>query len=74
MDERRLELKAEMVRRGMTQRDLARLLREQGFDMESYDVARIVAGRLDPSESIRSAIAVLLDRPSFEIFARGAAK
>ena len=72
MDERRLELKAEMTRRGMTQRDLARLLRTQGFDTEPYDVARIIAGRWDPPDNIRKAIVGILGRPAFEIFAGGA--
>lgn len=69
MNERRLELKAEMTRRDMTQRDLAHILREKGFDMEPYDVARIIASRWDPPDEIRRAIAEILERPTFEIFA-----
>jgi len=38
MNERRLELKAEMTRCDMTQRNFACILREQGFDVEPYDV------------------------------------
>jgi hypothetical protein len=68
MNERRLELKAEMTRHDMTQRDLARLLRDQGFDMEPYNVARIIAGRWDPPDAMRRAISDILNRPTFELF------
>mgnify|MGYP002354183779 CR=1 FL=1 len=71
MEERRLELKAEMIRRGMTQRDLARLLRDRGLDAEPYDVARVIAGRWDPPDEMRTAIAAILRRPSFELFTGG---
>jgi len=71
MHERRLELKAEMTRRDMTQRDLAHILREKGFDAEPYDVARIIAGRWDPPENVKKAIAGILNRPTYEIFAPG---
>ena len=67
MQEQRLEFKAEMVRKRMTQRDMARALRERGVDAEPYDIARIVAGRWNPPDRWRREISEILGRPAFEL-------
>jgi len=68
MDNRKLELKAELSRRGMKYRDLAAHLKDRGFDIGEYGLARIVAGRWDPPRDVRQAIADILGRPTFELF------
>lgn len=72
MDKRKLELKAELLRRDMKYRELAARLCERGFDAGEYDIARIVAGRLEPHVQLRSAISEILNRPAFELFVEGA--
>lgn len=68
MEKRRLELKAELTRRDMKYRELAGLLRDRGFDVGEFDIARLVAGRLTPTEKMRGAISEILGRPTFELF------
>lgn len=73
MDKRRLELKAELSRRGWHYRDLASKLRELGIDADSFDIARIVAGRWEPPEVVRQACSRILNRQAFELFRGGRA-
>ena len=68
MTERRLVLKARMVLLGVTQRDLARALRERGFEVETFDVTRIISGRWNPPNEVRSAIANVLNRSPRTLF------
>jgi hypothetical protein len=63
-----LELKAELARRGWRYRDLARALRERGFDIEADDILAIVAGKRKPDAKLKSAAAEILGRPTFELF------
>jgi len=68
---KRLELKGELSRRGLSYRDLSRLLEGRGFDAGEFLISRIISGRVYPSEELRGAIAEILGRPSFELFGRG---
>ena len=67
-DNRRLELKLELVRRDMRHRELAASLRDRGFEVETSDIDRLMIGRWDPSAEIKQAIAEIFTRPSFELF------
>ncbi len=74
MDRRKLEFKAELLRRDIRYRELAARLDERGFDAGEYDIARIVAGRMEPHAQLRAAIADILKRPAFELFVEGVRK
>ena len=65
---RKLELKAELTRRGWRYRDLARELRAHGIEVEADDILAIVAGKRQPDEKIKTTIAAILGRPTFEVF------
>ncbi len=69
MDGRRLEIKAELARRGMKHRDLARELRKRGLPTEEREIAYIINGRRNPSEEMRQAISEILGRPTYILFA-----
>ena len=68
MNERRLELKAELARHGLRYRDLADQLRECGLELGEFDIARIIAGRWVPPAAVKQAIAAILGRPTYELF------
>lgn len=63
-----LELRAELVRRGMRYRDLARALRERGIDAEESDVLAVIAGKRRADDAFKKAVANILGRPTFELF------
>jgi hypothetical protein len=67
--EKRLRLKIELVKRDWRHRDLAARLRERGFEVDTDDVSRLVAGRWTPPSDVREAIVEILECPSFELFA-----
>jgi hypothetical protein len=67
--DRRLNIKLELVKRDWRHRDLAARLRERGFEVDTDDVSRLVAGRWTPPSDVREAIAEILQRPTFELFA-----
>ena len=70
--DKRLNIKIEMVKRDWRHRDMAAQLRERGFDVDTDDVSRLIAGRWTPAEEIRRAIAEILGRPTYELFQGGA--
>jgi len=72
MDKRLLELRAELVARDMKYRELAARLRERGFDVGEYDIAALIAGRINASSELRKAISEILQRQTFELFVQGA--
>jgi|ETNmetMinimDraft_26_1059896.scaffolds.fasta_scaffold307995_1 transcriptional regulator with XRE-family HTH domain len=66
---RNLELKAELTRHDLRYRDLANRLQKRGYsDAGEYLIARILAGRIEPSNGMRGAIAEILNRPTIELF------
>ncbi len=65
---RRLELKAQLARCGLSYRELARILGERGIAVRECDITRIVAGRWSPAPDIKEEIAAILGRPTFELF------
>ena len=67
--DKRVNLKIELVKRDWRHRDLAARLREQGFDVDSDDVSRLIARRWTPPEKVCQAISKILGRPTFELFA-----
>lgn len=69
--EKMINLKIELVKRDWRHRDLATRLREQGLDIDTDDISRVIAGRWDPPENVKKAIAGILNRPTYEIFAPG---
>ena len=71
MTTRRLELKAELIRKDYKYRDLASKLQDRGFEVGEFFIARIVAGRFDPPLELKKTIAEILQRPTFEIFEKG---
>lgn len=69
--DRRLNIKIEMVKRDWRHRDMAAQLRERGFNVDTDDVSRLIAGRWTPPENIRRAISEILGRPTFKLFQDG---
>ncbi len=66
---RQLELKAELARRGMRYRDLARALRGHGLEAEEGDILAVINGKRCVDDTFRRHVAEILGRPSFELFA-----
>ena len=67
-NDKKKELKGALARKGLTHRALAEAMRMRGHRFDSYDVARIIAGRWQPSDEIKADIAVVLGKPTFELF------
>ena len=67
-NDRKLEIKATLARKGLSYRDLAEAMRTRGHRFDSYDVARIIAGRWQPPDDIKADIAAVLGKPTFELF------
>jgi len=66
---RQLELKAELTRRGMRYRDLARALRGRGLEAEEGDILSVVNGKRCVDDAFKRNVSEILGRPSYELFA-----
>ena len=65
---RQIEVRAQMIRRGLTYKGMARELRGRGLDVEESDVLAVVNGRRVPDAAFKTAAAAVLGKPTFELF------
>jgi hypothetical protein len=65
---KQIELRAAMVRAGKGYKELARACRERGVEVEATELSAIVGGRREASEKLKSTVAAVLGKPTFEVF------
>jgi len=65
---RQIEVRAAMVRAGMGYKELARACRERGVEVEATELSAIAGGRREPGEKLKSTVAAVLGRPTFEVW------
>ena len=65
---KQVELRAAMVRASIGYKELARACRTRGVEIEATELSAIVGGRREAGERLKSTVAAVLGRPTFEVW------
>ena len=65
---KQIELRAAMVRAQMGYKGLARACRARGLEVDAVELSAIANGRRVPTEQLKTTVAAVMGKPTFEVF------